>query len=430
MEQEQLKIFLNKNLKKSCSVTFRTSLTTKEIISQAASLLNIKLKKGFILFDSSGNEMDDDDIELHNPSEPLFLSQGEAFQKECCLSIYEELKLLGQGGFGLVKLYKNKLTDELFALKFVDYSSLLNTEDVGRMYNEIALLRGLRHTNIVKLVDAFDLKDKMCFVMEYCSGGELMDYIGSKAPLPEPEVINLTMQIVDAVRYCHNSKVIHRDLKPENVLFADELRNLIKIVDFGISGMFNGGKQGDVSEAGSLLYTAPEVLSRNDLRASPALDVWSIGCIIYLMLTNTHPFLCKTQDECIAKILSGKFPPLPRSVSTYWKSFFSKIFKTNPEERWTILEISTYFDHLRFGYSSSSSSSPSPTLIVTAREEEKKQAKVDIPIRSQNRNQTIIKPSMPLKSNRESAIKKYKSQAVIKSKEPPKASKTITKGKK
>ena len=404
MEQEQIKIFLNKNLKKSCSIFFRSTLTIKEIISQSASLLNLKVKKEFVLYDSSGNEMEDDEIELHNPNEPLFLSQGEAFQKECCLSIYKEERVLGQGGFGLVKLYKNKLTDELLALKFVEYASLLNTEDVGRMYNEIALLRGLRHTHIVKLIDAFDLKDKMCFVMEYCSGGELMDYINIKAPLPEDEVIKLTMQIVDAVRYCHSSKVIHRDLKPENVLFADDLKNVIKIVDFGISGMFNGSKQGDVSEAGSLLYTAPEVISRRDLRASPALDVWSIGCIIYLMLTNTHPFLGKTQEECISKILSAKYAPLPRLLSTYWKSFFSNIFKINPEERWTILEISTFFDRLRFGYSSSSSSSSrsprSPRVQKPLKveeeeeEEEKKQVKPELIKRNPNRNQTIIKPAV------------------------------------
>ena len=411
MEQEQIKIFLNKNLKKCCSIFFRSSLTIKEIIAQSTSLLGLNVKKGFILYDSSGNEMEDDDIELHNPTEPLFLSLGEPFQKECCLSIYEEKRVLGQGGFGTVKLYKNKLTDELLALKFVEYASLLNTEDVGRMYNEIALLRGLRHTHIVKLMDAYDLRDKMCFVMEYCSGGELMDYINIKAPLPEAEVIKLTMQIVDAVRYCHSSKVIHRDLKPENVLFADDLKNVIKIVDFGISGMFNGGKQGDVSEAGSLLYTAPEVISRRDLRASPALDVWSIGCIIFLMLTNTHPFLGKTQEESISKILLAKYPLLPRSLSTYWKSFFSNVFKINPEERWTILEISTFFDRLRFGYSSSSSSSsPSPRSAISKlplkdikeekkkdqdkeEEEKKKTVQPGFIKRNPNRNQTIIKPS-------------------------------------
>ena len=357
MEQGHLNIFLNKNLKKSCSLTFRPSLTVKEIISQSSQLLSLKAKKDFKLFDSTGGEMSDEDIELLNPEEPLFLSQGEDFQKECCLSIYEEIKPLGQGGFGVVKLFRNKLTEELFALKFVEYNSLASTEDVRKMYNEIALLRGLRHSNIVHLVDAFDLKDRMCFVMEYCSGGELNDYISQKAPLNEEEVIRLTSQIIEAVRYCHNSKVIHRDLKPENVLFANETRNMIKIVDFGISGMFAAGKQGEVSEAGSLLYTAPEVLSRMDLRASPALDVWSIGCIVYLMLTGVHPFMGNSQNQVINNIVNGKYPKLPKIVKEHWKGFFYKVFKVNPDQRWTILEISTFLDRLRFGDDSDSSQS-------------------------------------------------------------------------
>jgi serine/threonine protein kinase len=356
MESNKLSIFLNKNLKKSCELNFHSSLSVKEIISQSSQLMNIKPKNTFKLFDSTGGEMSDEDIELINPHEPLFLSQGENFQKECSLSIYDEVKLLGQGGFGLVKLYKNKLTDELFALKFVEYNSLANTEDVGRMYNEIALLRGLRHSNIVQLIDAFDLKDRMCFVMEYCSGGELNDYITQKAPLCESDVISLSVQIVEAVRYCHNCKVIHRDLKPENVLFSNESRNSIKIVDFGISGMFVAGKA-EVSEAGSLLYTAPEVITRKDLRAAPALDVWSIGCIIYLMLTNNHPFMGKNQQQVINNIVSGKYPKLPKTVPEHWKKFFYKVFKVNPLQRWSILDISSFFDKLRFGDDSCSSDS-------------------------------------------------------------------------
>ena len=109
--------------------------------------------------------------------------------------------------------------------------------------------------------------------MDYCSGGELKDYIENNFPLSEDEVYSLACQIAEAIRYCHNSKVIHRDLKLENILFSDDSKSLIKIVDFGIAGMFAVGAGAERSDAGSLLYIAPEVLSGVDNRANPALDI-------------------------------------------------------------------------------------------------------------------------------------------------------------
>jgi serine/threonine protein kinase len=85
--------------------------------------------------------------------------------------------------------------------------------------------------------------------------------------------------------------VIHRDLKLENILFADAMKLRIKIVDFGIAGIAAKNVMGEKSEMGSLLYVAPEVLTGKDTSATPALDVWSMGCIFYALLTGSLPFL-------------------------------------------------------------------------------------------------------------------------------------------
>ena len=429
MEYEKISIFLNKNLKKQCNIPLRTHLSLKELISECSDSFGIKPRRNFKLFDSAGDELSDGDVELLNPEEPLFLSQGEEFLKDCALSIYQEIRILGKGGFGVVKLHKNKITGEEFALKFVDYRTLINTEDVSRVYNEIAVLRGLKHLNIVKLIDAFDLDDKMCFVMEYCSGGELMEYIKEKEILTEEEVHSLGAQMVDAVRYCHNSKVIHRDLKPENVLFSNSSKTVIKIVDFGIAGMFSVGRIGEASEAGSLLYTAPEVISGRDIRAAPALDVWSLGCIIYMMLTGTHPFLGKTYDSTIQKIIAAKHAPLPPTVAKHWDKFFEKIFKINPEERWTMLEISSYFDKLRYGADSSDEESESES------EEDKVEdiKKEPVITRQLARNMTHQNPTkvtiewdLCRKKNASSMqIKKFKSQAALQTKKIGAQSKVV-----
>lgn len=273
MDQIIITVFLNGNLTQNCKVPIRSNMNARDLVLETCEKLNLRFKKGFKMFDSTGEEISDDDLEMLNPDEPLFLSKGEDFLKQSSMAIYEEIKELGKGGFGAVNLFKNKLTKEDVAIKFVSYKSLTSHEDVSRVYAEITLLRSLRHPNIVKLIDAFPLDKKLCFVMEYCSGGELQRYVEEKGALDESEVFNLGAQIIDAVRYCHNSKVIHRDLKLENVLFANSNKNSIKIVDFGIAGMFSLGGSGEKSDSGSLLYTAPEVISRSDNRASPALDI-------------------------------------------------------------------------------------------------------------------------------------------------------------
>lgn len=269
----KITIFLNGNLKKKCQSTVRKNSTMSEILADAKEKLKIDSHTKCKIYDSNGGQLSDEDIEYINPEEPLFLSKGEQFKKSSSLAIYEEIKQLGKGGFGSVFLYLNKITKQEVALKFVELKTILSPEDVNRVFMEIGVLRNLNHPNIVKLIDAFDLQDKVCFVMEYCRGGELKQYIEQNAPLEETTAFNIACQIADAIRYCHNSRVVHRDLKLENILFATETKEQIKIVDFGIAGMFALGKEGDASDAGSLLYIAPEVLSGKDNRTNPALDI-------------------------------------------------------------------------------------------------------------------------------------------------------------
>jgi serine/threonine protein kinase len=106
------------------------------------------------------------------------------------------------------------------------------------MYGEMQALREMNHPNIVNLIDTFSVENEMCVVMEYCSGGELKQYLEECGALPESEVYSIATQLVEGVRHSHNAMVIHRDLKLENILFSDKSRNRIKIVDFGISGCF------------------------------------------------------------------------------------------------------------------------------------------------------------------------------------------------
>ena len=125
--------------------------------------------------------------------------------------------------------------------------------------------------------------------MEYLGGGELKNYIKHGQPLSEPDALEIFTQILRAIEYCHNSKIIHRDLKLENIMKVSEKSNQIKIVDFGIAGLFAGLKS-EITKAGSINYLSPEVVTGKNLNASPAMDIWAMGCILYAMLIGELPF--------------------------------------------------------------------------------------------------------------------------------------------
>jgi len=232
-------------------------------------------------------------------------------------------------------------------LKFVPLDSLISADDVNRVYAEIGVLRGLRHPNIVQLYDAFPLRDKICFVMEYCGGGEMQQYLEERGPISEDELYHIGCQMVEAIKYCHDMKIIHRDLKLENILFSNDSKTQIKIVDFGIAGMF-AGAHSERSDAGSLLYIAPEVLTKEDNRANPMLDIWSIGCIFYYLLSGVHPFEYETQEEIIRKIVNCEYQPLPNTVSRPWHKLIRGILRRNPRRRWGSLRIIEHLYKYRF----------------------------------------------------------------------------------
>lgn len=155
--------------------------------------------------------------------------------------------------------------------------------------------------------------------------------------------------MTEAIRACHNSKIIHRDLKLENILFADPTRLRIKIVDFGIAGVTALGAQGEKSTAGSLLYLAPEVLTGKNKEATPELDIWSMGCIIYSMLTDSLPFEGNNPKEVSAKIKACNYKRLSRfkGISPHWDKLVCGMLRRTPRKRWPILRINEHLNHYR-----------------------------------------------------------------------------------
>ncbi|CAG2106582.1 unnamed protein product [Medioppia subpectinata] len=155
--------------------------------------------------------------------------------------VYTIKDLLGTGAFSQVFLAQHKVdANRMVAIKCIDKRALKGKED--SLDNEIKVLRKLKHTNIVQLVETFEDKNKVYLVMELVMGGELFDRIVEKGSYTEKDASHLIRQILGAVDYMHSCGVVHRDLKPENLLYySTDEDSKIMISDFGLSKMEESG---------------------------------------------------------------------------------------------------------------------------------------------------------------------------------------------
>ena len=155
-------------------------------------------------------------------------------------------------------------------------------------------------------------------------------------------------QILSAVYYCHQKGIIHRDLKLENVLFSDIKKLEIKVVDFGISGYWNNNT-GEITEYGTVRYMSPEVLSRQDLQASRAMDIWACGVVLFAMLFNQLPFSGSNKEELIKNIIKRPvyFPwrETGKQISSEVEDLIKKLLTKDPQERYTMID---WLDHKWF----------------------------------------------------------------------------------
>ena len=224
---------------------------------------------------------------------------------------------LGEGGSGSVYLGYDKLLCQEVAIKQLNFGT--SVKNCNMITKEIDALGQLRHKNIVKLLDYFPLpkKQQLIVVMEYLRGGELDDLWKSQTMrrFSERNAHALFMQLMNAIDYCHNSKIIHRDMKFQNVMLAEKPKynakgkldissvNL-KVVDFGIFGSISGIRLENVN-FGSLRFMAPELL-QGDIKSTPKIDIWSLGLMLHAMVFGFLPFNSNTRDALEHQILNDE----------------------------------------------------------------------------------------------------------------------------
>jgi serine/threonine protein kinase len=248
-------------------------------------------------------------LELHTIDEAYFLRSQNMSNLPMINHIvanrYAVGQKIGSGGMGHVFRGVDQRTDTPVAIKTL--RSELSTPDiVTRFIREGEALRQLNHPNIVALLDAVQENDEYYLVMQLVEGGALDEILRETPRLPVKQVLNIALDLADALTRAHRLNIVHRDIKPANVLLAKD--GMPRLSDFGIARVMDS----DITETGSVMgtaaYIAPEVLQGE--AADARSDIWSLGIMLFEMLAGRHPFKGTNPSSLIYAILTEQLPDL------------------------------------------------------------------------------------------------------------------------
>ena len=214
------------------------------------------------------------------------------------LSFYKYGRLIGQGAFGKVNLGLNVLTGKIVAIKSFNKENLKrnNAENQNKILYETNLMKELNHKNITKILELFETEEYILIIMEYINGGNLFSFVKKRRKISEKTSKFLFKQIIEGIQYIHSKNIVHRDIKLENILI--DIKNNIKICDFGISKILQNKNQKLYDKCGTLMYMAPEIFLNKNKGFEPfPLDLWSCGICLYIMLSGTIPFQIKINNQ-------------------------------------------------------------------------------------------------------------------------------------
>ena len=250
------------------------------------------------------------------------------------LGRYEIVAEIGQGAMGTVYKALDPLLERTVALKTISVPAgdpKMN-EYEARFYQEAKAAGSLNHPHIVTVYDVGKSGNVPFLAMEYLEGRELNDIMRACRPLPPAHAVEIAAQVADALAYAHDRGVVHRDIKPANIMVVRD--GLVKITDFGIARMRSSERAADTHVAGSPRYMSPEQVLRK--RAEQASDIFSLGVVLYEMLTGAPPFSGADLNTIMSQIVNREPPPVSSvsgAVPAALDSIVAKALAKNPEAR-------------------------------------------------------------------------------------------------
>lgn len=252
---------------------------------------------------------------------------------------YEVTTRLGKGAMGTVYRATDTQTERDVALKIISGELAVDPAMLERFKREGEALRHLKHLNIVGFIDAFQHHEQSIIVMEYVEGGSLYDLI-KRGPLPIEHAVQIALDLCDALISSHRLKIIHRDLKPENILIDNE--GTPKLADFGVARLSEGTRMTRSGvQVGTPYYMSPEAWEGKPLDAQA--DIWSLGVVIFEMLSGQVPFGGDTPLAVMTKVSTTPPPDLKKlraDVPSGLVRIISKMLTRNKQRRYqTMREV-------------------------------------------------------------------------------------------
>ncbi|KAF7322168.1 Pkinase-domain-containing protein [Mycena kentingensis (nom. inval.)] len=280
---------------------------------------------------------------------------------------------LGKGSFATVFKALHRQSGTLVAIKCIHEARRPSPCAAGStgpnpMFSrEIKIMEELRHPNICSLREVFrNTNGSIDLVLELVMGGDLLDYILDRNGLPEPVAQNIAYQLCQALSYIHSKGITHRDLKPENVLMTTDSPPIVKVADFGLAKIVDSMTMLKTM-CGTPSYLAPEVVTQQNQSGYDSLvDSWSVGVILFSMLTNTTPFIENSSDDLRTKIatriidweqldaVTHRDPPdtTPIPISAEVKDMARRLLDYDPQQRLRLSDAlhHPWFDGIQLGH--------------------------------------------------------------------------------
>lgn len=247
---------------------------------------------------------------------------------------YQIIKSIGEGGMANVYLAYDTILDRNVAVKVLRGDLSTDDKFVRRFQREALSASSLSHPNIVEVFDVGEDNGQFYIVMEYIEGKQLKDVLRKRGKLTVPEVIDIMKQIADGLSVAHDSYIIHRDIKPQNIMILEN--GLVKITDFGIAMAMNGTQLTQTNSVmGSVHYLPPE--QANGTGSTLKSDIYSMGILMYELLTGTLPYRGENAVEIALKHLKEPLPSIRDIIPDIPQSVENVILKAaakNPKNRY------------------------------------------------------------------------------------------------
>ncbi|NXN79828.1 STK36 kinase, partial [Bombycilla garrulus] len=239
---------------------------------------------------------------------------------------YHVLDMIGEGSFGRVYKGRRRYSAQVVALKFISKVGR-SEKELKNLQQEIEIVRGLHHPNIIQMLDSFETAKEVVVVTDYAEG-ELFQILEDDGSLPEDQVQTIAAQLISALYYLHSHRILHRDMKPQNILLGKD--GVVKLCDFGFARAMSIHTMVLTSIKGTPLYMSPELLEEQPYDHTA--DLWSVGCILYELFVGTPPFYTNSIFQLVSLIIKDPVK-FPMTMSPVFKSFLQGLLMKDPHQR-------------------------------------------------------------------------------------------------